>query len=74
VYSCVDGCRRDAQPAEGIKYMSAFDNGGALLEEYISLQMMIGTAFGTNPFPREKSQQEMLAQWLEVQMDASTGC
>lgn len=34
--------------------------------QYLSLQMMIGTAAGTHPFPREKTQQALLAEWLQV--------
>jgi hypothetical protein len=34
--------------------------------QYISLQMMVGTAVGTTPFPRATLQKDMLAQWFKV--------
>jgi hypothetical protein len=34
--------------------------------QYISLQMVVGTAVGSTPFPREKTQKDLLAQWLSV--------
>lgn len=37
--------------------------------QYLAVQMMIGSASGSTPFPREKTQQAILAQWLEVYGD-----